>query len=371
MAYITSKEASKKWGIQVRQVQALCSTNRVAGAIRFNRSWAIPEDAIKPDISKYDKKEKAGMERTIAIPGNTKNDINEEVENEIDVLNDKPSGDTDSLVYHYPIDANKPNDYLSFETNNGNTSISNISNNDQHNNGINLSLYKQILDQFPYWVNISDKDGVMVYANELFMEGTLDETRDSTIGTYNILKDKNVDQWGLSEHLQKAFRGEKIKTQNLKLAYKDVIDKYTKSYAFVSVYHDISSFPLYDDNNRLAFVVTVFVPVRKFAGRTDIIKAKEYIEIHWLEPFNQKIIAKEANLSLSRFLQLFKEDTGFSPHDYYMDIKMSHLKEQLLNPEISVAQAFSEVGIDYNSYYTKLFKKYVGFTPSRFRYKNH
>ena len=48
MDYITAQEASKGWGISVRQVQNLCEKKRVNGAIRFNHSWAIPKNAEKP-----------------------------------------------------------------------------------------------------------------------------------------------------------------------------------------------------------------------------------------------------------------------------------------------------------------------------------
>ena len=46
--YMTVKEAAKKWGISQRRVQMLCSNNRIDGAMKWNRSWAIPRKAKKP-----------------------------------------------------------------------------------------------------------------------------------------------------------------------------------------------------------------------------------------------------------------------------------------------------------------------------------
>lgn len=46
--YITLSEASKRWGISERRIRTLCAEGRVEGATRFGRSWAIPENAIKP-----------------------------------------------------------------------------------------------------------------------------------------------------------------------------------------------------------------------------------------------------------------------------------------------------------------------------------
>ena len=48
MDYISTAQAAKKWGISERRVQKLCEENRIDGAFRFSRVWAIPKDAPKP-----------------------------------------------------------------------------------------------------------------------------------------------------------------------------------------------------------------------------------------------------------------------------------------------------------------------------------
>lgn len=46
--YMTLKEASKKWGIGDRRINALCLQERIPGAIKFGNTWAIPQDLEKP-----------------------------------------------------------------------------------------------------------------------------------------------------------------------------------------------------------------------------------------------------------------------------------------------------------------------------------
>ena len=46
--WITPKEASDKWGIKVRRVQALCANGQIEGAVQISRVWLIPKDAPKP-----------------------------------------------------------------------------------------------------------------------------------------------------------------------------------------------------------------------------------------------------------------------------------------------------------------------------------
>lgn len=46
--YMTCKEASEKWGISERQVQAHCKNGRIPRVSRVGRSWIIPENTPKP-----------------------------------------------------------------------------------------------------------------------------------------------------------------------------------------------------------------------------------------------------------------------------------------------------------------------------------
>jgi len=48
MEFISTKDASEKWGISERRIQKLCEEGRVPGVFRFGRSWAIPAGAEKP-----------------------------------------------------------------------------------------------------------------------------------------------------------------------------------------------------------------------------------------------------------------------------------------------------------------------------------
>jgi len=56
MNYISTKEAAEKWGITERRVQKLCEDNRIDGAIRFSRVWAIPKETKKPQDGRLTKK---------------------------------------------------------------------------------------------------------------------------------------------------------------------------------------------------------------------------------------------------------------------------------------------------------------------------
>ncbi len=48
MKYMTTKEASIKWGITDRRIRVLLNEGRIEGAIKTGRNWIIPIDANKP-----------------------------------------------------------------------------------------------------------------------------------------------------------------------------------------------------------------------------------------------------------------------------------------------------------------------------------
>ena len=48
LEWITPLQASEKWEITERQVQAMCKSGKIAGAIRLSKLWLIPKDAARP-----------------------------------------------------------------------------------------------------------------------------------------------------------------------------------------------------------------------------------------------------------------------------------------------------------------------------------
>ncbi len=50
--YLSAKEVARKWNISVRWVNQYIQDGRVPGVERFGKSWAIPEDAAKPEKQK-------------------------------------------------------------------------------------------------------------------------------------------------------------------------------------------------------------------------------------------------------------------------------------------------------------------------------
>ena len=47
--YLSINELAKLWDVHPRTVQIMCREGRIEGAVKFGRSWAVPEDAKRPN----------------------------------------------------------------------------------------------------------------------------------------------------------------------------------------------------------------------------------------------------------------------------------------------------------------------------------
>ncbi|MBR3016901.1 MAG: helix-turn-helix domain-containing protein [Clostridia bacterium] len=54
--YLSVREIAAKWKVSERRVNQYIQEGRVPGTERFGKSWAIPEDAEKPERQKPGKK---------------------------------------------------------------------------------------------------------------------------------------------------------------------------------------------------------------------------------------------------------------------------------------------------------------------------
>lgn len=73
------------------------------------------------------------------------------------------------------------------------------------------------------------------------------------------------------------------------------------------------------------------------------------------------------NYSTSRFSSLFKDRTGFAPIDYFLHMKVQKATQLLDFTERPVKEIAAELGFDDPYYFSRLFKKIMGHSPSDFR----
>jgi AraC-like DNA-binding protein len=78
-------------------------------------------------------------------------------------------------------------------------------------------------------------------------------------------------------------------------------------------------------------------------------------------------IAKRLRLSYSYFRRTFKQQTGMSPHQYWMDLKIARARTLLNDPTLSVKEVAFRAGFDSQQYFCRCLKEKLGYTPGEFR----
>ncbi len=80
---------------------------------------------------------------------------------------------------------------------------------------------------------------------------------------------------------------------------------------------------------------------------------------------NYETVAQRHGITYETFRKQFKHQVGVSPHEYFIEMKLSEAQRLLLKGR-NVKETAAEVGFEDQYYFSRLFKRHVGLPPSRF-----
>jgi AraC-like DNA-binding protein len=110
----------------------------------------------------------------------------------------------------------------------------------------------------------------------------------------------------------------------------------------------------------------------EFAGKEvemKIRKACLYMRDNLNTCLNVEKLAGELNIGYSYFRRMFKKYTGMSPAQYHLNLRIQKSKEMLLGNK-SIKEIAFEMGFDSIHYFSRIYKKKEGVSPSSLRNKN-
>ncbi|MFB9275467.1 AraC family transcriptional regulator [Cohnella cellulosilytica] len=88
---------------------------------------------------------------------------------------------------------------------------------------------------------------------------------------------------------------------------------------------------------------------------------------HYRRTISLDRLARQLNYSPQYVSRKFKEQTGRSPMDYVIGLRMDRARELLQTSEASLQEISAHVGYADLMYFNRLFKKTVGLTPGQYR----
>jgi two-component system response regulator YesN len=100
-----------------------------------------------------------------------------------------------------------------------------------------------------------------------------------------------------------------------------------------------------------------------------IYRAIEYIKTNYKSNITISDAAGEIGISGSYLSHIFKERTNYTFLEYLTNYRIKKVLELLKNKELRINEIARETGFSDSSYFSQLFKKYMGITP--IDYKNN
>lgn len=96
-------------------------------------------------------------------------------------------------------------------------------------------------------------------------------------------------------------------------------------------------------------------------------EAMRYIQKNYRKPLTLEKVAEFIGYSPSYFSKVFKQETGTTFRNYLNQLRIEKSKSLLLSSSASISEICSTVAFEDQSYFCKVFKKFVGVTPDRYR----
>lgn len=101
----------------------------------------------------------------------------------------------------------------------------------------------------------------------------------------------------------------------------------------------------------------------------EVDKAAAYFNEHYNQEINIQEYAISRNMSTSWFIRNFKQYMGETPMQYILAVRISNAENLLESTDYNVTEISNIIGYDNPLYFSRIFKKQRGVSPSEYRKK--
>jgi len=98
-----------------------------------------------------------------------------------------------------------------------------------------------------------------------------------------------------------------------------------------------------------------------------VIQAVRLLEEDYVSLQSLEELANRVELSKYHFTRLFKKTTGLSPMEFLTKVRMEKAVKLLRNTELTIEEIARNIGYSNGSYFIKVFREWIGFSPGEFR----
>jgi AraC-type DNA-binding domain-containing proteins len=116
--------------------------------------------------------------------------------------------------------------------------------------------------------------------------------------------------------------------------------------------------------------IPVLITERNYAEKEHINRAVCFLRDNYNIEYSLEHVANIAGLSQYHFIKVFKAETGKTPYDYVLDIKVEKAIEHLKQKKYSITEICFICGFNNLNHFASVFKRKVGVLPSEYRKMN-
>lgn len=98
-------------------------------------------------------------------------------------------------------------------------------------------------------------------------------------------------------------------------------------------------------------------------------RVSAYIQEYYGQSLSIASLAEQNNVNRNRLSYVFRRHAGMGPAEYILKYRMDMAEQMLLANDVSVQQIAETVGIADPFYFSRVFKKQYGVSPTEYRQK--
>lgn len=103
------------------------------------------------------------------------------------------------------------------------------------------------------------------------------------------------------------------------------------------------------------------------SNKDNIKKAIEYMNENFYTAISCSELSKLINIDKFRLIRSFKSQTGKTPHEYLLDLKIEKAKKMLKSSKCTITEISLMCGFASHSHFTTTFRKKTGISPTEYR----
>lgn len=125
------------------------------------------------------------------------------------------------------------------------------------------------------------------------------------------------------------------------------------------------------DLSEIYRLLDILIKAGKPNPRPDQLSAKitAYVQTHISEKISPLALSSYLNVSQSSLFRIFQNKFGITPANYVNRLKISYATGLLETAELSIKELAYTVGFEDEFYFSKIFKKFAGLSPSDYKKK--